>query len=142
MASGVEVRVPYLDHELVELLYRIPIRTLLSGGLTKSLLRTLAERQTGRAPQPAPKMYVAAPQREWIKGPWREKIREMIQDSILARRGYIVKEKLLRQFEVYADSLELGNSFFVWKFINLELWYRAFIQSSAPVGAASLNQEG
>ena len=40
-----------------------------------------------------------------------------------------MRKGLARQFQDYAESPELGNSFFIWKFINLELWYRTFCVS-------------
>ena len=55
------------------------------------------------------------------------------------RLAIIDQRALRRQYDTYCASSELGNSFFVWKFINLELWYRAFIVSGdlfeAGVGA-------
>jgi len=68
---------------------------------------------------------------------WRRPIEEMIQDSVLAARGYILKDALLSQFQAYVDSPALGNSFFIWKFVNLELWYRRFCAASQPAGLAA-----
>lgn len=129
MAWGVEVRVPYLDHPLVESLFATPTAQLLNGGLTKSLLRGMAGRRLPEAVLRPPKLYVSAPQREWIKTVLRRPIEEIIHDSVLADQGYVAKETLARQFQDYAESAELGNSFFIWKFINLELWYRTFCVS-------------
>lgn len=124
MAWGVEVRVPYLDHVLVEALFTVPAVRLLQGGVTKSFLRTIARKYLPETPLRAPKRYVAAPQREWVKTALRSPIEQMIQDSMLAEHGYILKDALWEQFQAYAGSAILGNSFFIWKFMNLELWYR------------------
>lgn len=129
MAWGVEVRVPFLDHPLVEHLFTVPASTLLRNGLTKSLLRVVAQRYLPEEQLRLPKLYVAAPQREWVKTALRGAIEEMIEDSILAAEGYVAKDVLRRQFLDYAASGDLGNSFFVWKFMNLELWYRRFCAS-------------
>ncbi len=127
MAWGVESRVPYLDHPLVEKLFTVPADALLQGGVTKSLLRAIARRRVPAFAEETPKLYVSAPQREWIRTVLREPIRAMIQESLLARDGYIVREALASQFDAYAASPELGNSFFAWKFMNAELWYRIFL---------------
>ncbi len=137
MAWGVEVRVPYLDHPLVEALFAAPTDRLLAAGRPKALLRAIARRYLSGDCLSAPKRYVAAPQREWIKTVWRRPIEEMIQDSVLAARGYILKDALLSQFQAYVDSPALGNSFFIWKFVNLELWYRRFCAASQPAGLAA-----
>ena len=135
MAWSVEVRVPYLDHPLVESLFATPADRLLEGGITKSLLRQVSRRYLPAERFWTPKLYVAAPQREWIKTLLRAPIETMIQESVLAEEGYILKDALLRQFRDYVAGAALGNSFFIWKFINLELWYRAFCAGSAVTAA-------
>jgi asparagine synthase (glutamine-hydrolysing) len=136
MASSVEVRVPFLDHVLLEALWQLPTRALLRGGLTKSLLRRLAADRLG-VTLDRPKLYVSAPQREWLKGPLRGACRALVLDSTLARDGWIDAAALLRQYDDYCASPALGNSFFIWKFVTLELWYRRFISPRAGTGAPS-----
>jgi asparagine synthase (glutamine-hydrolysing) len=135
MASSVEVRVPFLDHVLLEAIWRVPSRDLLSGGLTKSLLRRVAADRLGVRID-RPKLYVSAPQREWLKGPLRPACRQLVVDSALARDGWIDGGALLRQYDDYCGSPALGNSFFIWKFVTLELWYRRFLSPRAGVGAS------
>jgi asparagine synthase (glutamine-hydrolysing) len=130
MAWSVEVRVPFLDHVLLEKLYRTPSEVLLAGGITKALLRKIGTTVLGQRPE-EPKLYVAAPQREWIKGELAPRIAELIDNSLLVADGYVDREQLAGQYQDYRLSRELGNSFFVWKFVNLELWYRAFIRPGA-----------
>lgn len=136
MAWGVEVRVPYLDHVLVEKLFALPVHQLLRRGFTKAILRRLATRLVPAWPQEEPKLYVATPQREWIKGSLREPVLALLADSALAEAGYIDARELRRQFDDYCATRALGNSFFAWKFIVLELWYRRFMRGAAPRQAA------
>jgi asparagine synthase (glutamine-hydrolysing) len=137
MAWGVEVRVPYLDHALVERLFALPARLLLQDGFTKTILRRLARLRLPDWPQEEPKLYVAAPQREWLKGSLRPDVLALIGDSALGRAGYVDTAVLRRQFEDYCLDPELGNSFFAWKFIVLELWYRNFITAAPPLVAVA-----
>jgi hypothetical protein len=51
----------------------------------------------------------------------------MMDASTLAAAGYVDTAALQRQFDDYCRDPELGNSFFAWKFIVLEIWYRAFM---------------
>lgn len=127
MSWSVEVRVPYLDHVLLESIWRVPSSTLLAGGVTKALLRQTAKERYG-LDLPMPKRYVAAPQREWLKGPLKSACLDLLSQSTLADDGVVDADKLRTQYEAYAASSDLGNSFFVWKFVNLELWYRRFIR--------------
>ena len=131
MAWSIEVRVPFLDHVLLEQLYRTPSAMLLAGGITKALLRQIGARYL--KPIEEPKLYVAAPQREWMKGELAPRVAELIDGSTLASDGYIDVRALRKQYQDYRSSTELGNSFFVWKFINLELWYRTFLSPMACI---------
>ncbi|HET9370643.1 MAG TPA: asparagine synthase (glutamine-hydrolyzing) [Vicinamibacterales bacterium] len=137
MAWSVEVRVPFLDHVLLETLLRVPSDVLLSGGVTKGLLRRIAASRLGLA-MAHPKLYVSAPQREWIKTSLRDGCRALMHESALAAGGYVDATALLDQYDRYVASPELGNSFFVWKFVNLELWYRRFIASPIAVATPSI----
>lgn len=136
MAWGVEVRVPFLDHVLLERLYRTPTSVLLDGGVTKSILRRIAARRLPVQTDET-KLYVSAPQREWIKGPLAPAIEQLLGESQLGADGYIDTARLRHQYEAYRRDPELGNSFFVWKFLTLELWYRALIRPAARRMAAS-----
>jgi asparagine synthase (glutamine-hydrolysing) len=136
MAWSIEVRVPFLDHVLLEQLYRTPSSVLLAGGITKALLRQIATRYL--KPIEQPKLYVAAPQREWMKGELAPLVGELIDGSTLASDGYINARALRQQYQDYRDSPDLGNSFFVWKFVNLELWYRTFLSPLARLSAPAI----
>jgi len=127
MANGVEVRVPYLDHTLVELAFSIPSGFLMKEGTSKYLVKKISQRYLSNELMKTPKLYVSTPQREWIKKDLKRGIIEMIEDSILAKEGYIDKRKLKIEYGNYLGQKDLGNSFFAWKFFSLELWYRNFI---------------
>jgi len=135
MASSVEVRVPFLDHVLLETLARVPSDVLLNRGITKALLRHIAATRLD-VPLTQPKLYVSAPQREWMKTSLRPGTEALIRESALAADGYIDAARLLAQYAAYCASPDLGNSFFAWKFLNLELWYRRFIKARAGSGAS------
>ena len=133
MDWGVEVRVPMLDHVLYETLFAIPTEYHLQQGTTKFLLRERSKRYFDPIDRKAwedVKMYMPTPQREWLKYEIMDWVREVIDTSILHEKGYIDKHLLRRQFTAYTKTVELGNSFFVWKFLNLEFFYREFFVES------------
>ena len=128
MASSVEVRVPYLDHTLVELLFSVSSGFLMRNGISKYITKKISQKYFANDVAKIPKLYVSTPQREWIKQDLREEIIGMINNSILEREGYVDSRKLKTEYENYLSQKELGNSFFVWKFFSLEIWYRNFIK--------------
>ena len=128
MAWSVESRVPFLDHTLVEYAFSLPSQYMVKDGIGKYLFRRIAEKYMKKSLAQAPKLYMNTPQREWIKGELSSAIKEMMGDSVLAKEGYIDESSLEKEFDAYLSQKELGNSFFVWKFLSLELWYRNFIK--------------
>ncbi|NQT22073.1 MAG: asparagine synthase (glutamine-hydrolyzing), partial [Candidatus Omnitrophica bacterium] len=121
MANSVETRVPYLDHRLVTFIYSLPETFKIRQGQSKYLIRKILKDIYGCTHTRKTKHYVATPQREWLRT-------KAICDQILGivKEGRLKRMNLvdLRQFEKdylkYVDSRDLGNSFFVWKIINLE----------------------
>ena len=64
---------------------------------------------------------------EQLKQNLKDDIVDMINHSVLEKDCIINAKKLKQDYLAYCTSKNLGNSFFIWKFITLELWYRKFI---------------
>lgn len=129
MAWGVEARVPFLDHILAETIFPFPVGALIDSGKTKSLLRKIAhkyEDSLNSLYAKRIKKYMPTPQREWLKHEKVADVKELIRSSLLHDRRYIDKDLLMKQYEEYVQQKELGNSFFIWKFMNLEFLFRLF----------------
>lgn len=90
MAHGVEVRLPYLDHKLVEFLFTLPGHFKIRKGYTKWLLRTaMNERLPASIAWRADKIGFEPPQETWMKHP---EVQALIQRS----KEKLVKEGILR----------------------------------------------
>lgn len=128
MAWGVETRVPFLDHKLVELVYRLPADLIIRDGVSKYLLKRLLQRFCGVDLSSTVKHYMSAPQREWLKGPQYQAVNQYLDEGLLAQSGLVDYESFKGAYAKYSLSPELGNSFFVWKMVNLEALLREFFQ--------------
>jgi len=126
MSQSIEVRVPFLDHTLVEYLYHIPTHVLLQQGTPKYLLRQLAKNTKLLSLLNEPKLYVSTPQREWVKAS-----KDIIWDRLNHPSPHIKElinfNTLKKQFTEYCNSPSLKNSFFIWKYLNTDLWFENFI---------------
>src|SRR5690606_35488057 len=130
MASGVEVRVPYLDHVLVERMAAASPASLFAGGVTKAPLRRMAERLLPPAFLARPKLYVATPQREWLKRDLRAEVEAMLDPgAALVSSGLVDLPALRAAYRAYADDPALGNSFFIWKFVAMEHLFQCFFRA-------------
>jgi asparagine synthase (glutamine-hydrolysing) len=88
MAHALEARVPFLDHELVELCARIPPELQLRGFREKSILRDAMKPDL-----PAPivrrrKRAMSAPYASWLRAPLPEFAHEMLSERALGQKGY------------------------------------------------------
>jgi asparagine synthase (glutamine-hydrolysing) len=126
MATSIESRVPFLDHELVEFVAQLPDRWKLSGLTTKRVLR---EAMKGIVPDSIlnrPKMGFPVPFGAWTRNGWNAVVRDILLDRTSRQRGLldpIAVDQLLRDHA--AGRTEGADR--LWTLVNLELWHRTFI---------------
>ena len=120
MNSNVESRVPFLDHELYEMARNISADNHINNGNLKSILNTELNKKNKKNIE---KKYVAAPQREWLKKDLYKSVKEIVFDGYLVNNKMINKDNFLNKYQKYSESNELGNSFFIWKVLNLEILF-------------------
>lgn len=131
MAFGCELREPILDHRIVEFSFKLPNSFMIRDGLSKWPLRQALK---GRLPDPirlAPKRAVVTPQREWFRGPFRLDIEQRLRQSHLVAEGYLDGERALQEFRAFCEDPSVNNSFFIWQWLNMDLWFETFHPSLA-----------
>ncbi len=127
MAFGLESRVPFLDHELIEFVATMPANFKLKDGNSKFILKE----SMGRKYLPESilnrkdKMGFPAPFVEWVKGPAREFVMDALSGERAASRPYIDNKRALTKIQ--------GESAFgrnIWGLLCLELWQREFLDKA------------
>jgi asparagine synthase (glutamine-hydrolysing) len=126
MAASIESRVPFLDHQLVEFAAALPPRLKLRGFTTKWILR-----QAVRSILPAeilsrPKMGFPVPFGMWMRGGWNDVARDILLDSRTRQRGIVDAPQVERLLAAHRAGAAEGSDA-IWSLLNLELWYRTFI---------------
>jgi asparagine synthase (glutamine-hydrolysing) len=129
MAASIESRVPFLDHKLVEFAARLPDEWKLSGLTTKRVLR---ESMKGLLPASIlnrPKMGFPVPITRWSRSEWKKPLLGILLDHRTRERGIIDTAAVERLFtEHSAGRIDAGDR--IWSLVNLELWYRTFIDGA------------
>lgn len=128
MAFGVEGRSPFLDKDLVEFSIALKDELKIKEGYTKFILR---EVMRGIMPEKVrlrvDKKGFSVPQDEWFKA---EKFQKLVNDIIssesFAKRGYFLPEEAKKLYQQHLSG-EINISKDIWKWINLELWFREYI---------------
>jgi asparagine synthase (glutamine-hydrolysing) len=121
MAWGLEARVPFLDHELVELAGRIPPELKLADG-GKGVLKRAARGLVPDEVIDRTKGYFPVPAIRQLDGPYRERVREALSDPAAKRRGLFRPETVERMLrEPNATRTTLGSNA-LWQLALLEMW--------------------
>ena len=126
MAASIESRVPFLDHRLVEFAARLPDKFKLRGFRTKWILREAVRELLPAEILSRPKMGFPVPFGEWMRGPWHAVARDVLLDSRSRERGIIEPAAIEQLLDSHAAGTVNGTDA-IWSLINLELWYRTFI---------------
>ena len=127
MAHGLEVRVPLLDHRLVEFAFSLPDALCLAGSETKVLLRRLASRRLPARVAEKPKQGFSFP----LAAVW-----PLAAMAECVRQGNLVRDGVLcgRAFGRLAEQSGQGHwPNQVWILAALETWYSRWIVRSLPV---------
>jgi asparagine synthase (glutamine-hydrolysing) len=120
MATSLEVRVPLLDHRLVELVWRLPL-AVRRGREPKALLRRVLERHVPRALTERPKAGFAAPIGAWLRGPLRPWAEDLLSPARLARGGLIEPAPVRRAFEQHLAGRR-DYEHLLWCVLMFEAW--------------------
>jgi asparagine synthase (glutamine-hydrolysing) len=126
MAASIESRVPFLDHKLVEFAASLPPRLKLRGFTTKWILREAVRSVLPAAILTRPKMGFPVPFGVWMRGGWSGVARDVLLDTRSRQRGIIEPAGVERLIAAHQSGAADGADA-IWSLLNLELWYRTFI---------------
>ncbi len=130
MAWGLEARVPFLDHKLVELAASMPPEMKLQSQ-GKHVLKKIAR---GLLPDPVidrPKAYFPVPALKYVRGEFLEFMREILHSDQARQRGLFQPayvEKLLAKPEEYHTRLQ-GSK--LWHLALLEMWLQRNVDGAS-----------
>lgn len=134
MASSVEVRVPFLDHELAEFVaWNVPPNLKLKGAVrptTKYIFRQAMRDVLPREVLKQPKAGFAAPVDYWLAHDLKEMVDELLSPSQIKKRG-LFRPEAVRQFVEEQRSGRHDWSMQLWQFLTLELWMQTFLDGGA-----------
>jgi asparagine synthase (glutamine-hydrolysing) len=124
MAWGLEARVPFLDHELVELAAACPPELKLKGG-GKGVLKEAARRVIPSEVIDREKGYFPVPALKHLEGPYLELVREALYAPRAKERGIFRKEYVDRLLAKPNEHITRLGSNKLWQVALLELWLQS-----------------
>lgn len=126
MAANLEVRVPFLNREMIEMTARMPPRLKLRGLKRKYVLKRALEGVLAKDVVWRKKAGFGAPIRSWLRGPLRPLIADLLSEETVKRRGIFRPNQVKRVLDANFSGREDYN-LQVFQLLGLELWHRTFI---------------
>ena len=132
MAFSIESRVPFLDHELVEFIFQLPIDQKIKMGWNRYVYR---QAMKARMPEVnrtrRSKIGFTNPETAWTRAR-ASLIRDVFSSSSLRSRGIFDSGRLVEEFDAWLGG-KPGDGLAFWRVLVTELWLRRYVDSSVAV---------
>lgn len=123
MAASLEARMPFMDHELAELVSVLPDSYRVRGRTTKWILREAMKRLLPQTILDRPKVGFRVPVNEWFRGPMRDYLYEHLTGPDSRTHDYYHSAELSRVLIEHVSGRQ-NHEKLLWSLLNLEIWHR------------------
>jgi asparagine synthase (glutamine-hydrolysing) len=130
MAASTEVRVPFVDVEVVKAAFSLRGDQKIVGRQGKVALKRAAASILPAEIVYRPKGLFSAPLRAWMSRDLAPLVREVVHDGVLVRSGFLRREAL-QQLVAQDASGQQDRSKHLWHVLTLEHWYRSATAAGA-----------
>jgi len=125
MAHSIESRIPFLDQELVEWVFRLPPSAIIRDGWSRAVLREgLRDDLPDKIRRRRWKVGFTTPEMRWLRAR-RAIIQGLFRSPAFESRKYWDGTAVAEAFRKACDG-EIDDSMFFWRAINVELWLRIY----------------
>jgi len=128
MATGVEVRVPFLDTDLVGAAAKVPSSEKQRGRIGKFILKKVAERYLPKSIVHRPKTGFGAPLRKWMRSDLASYLDDKLSKETITKRGVFDYHAVRKLIEDDRNSIQ-DNSYTLYALVCIELWFQTFIDA-------------
>lgn len=129
MAVSLELRVPLLDHRVLEFAARLPVSRKVRGFHTKHILKEALREQVPDQIRRRKKTGFPVPYERWLAEEALGWVRDLLLDETAIGRGYFEPSEVERMLQRHAERRDLSRE--VFGLIVLELWHRLFVDVSS-----------
>ncbi len=127
MANSLEVRVPFLNREMVRFANNLPINLKLNWFTSKFILK---KAMRGKLPEDIIKRSKKGfnmPVAYWLTGDLKELLLDMLSESFIKRQGFFNYAYVCRLIEDHFEHRR-DNRKYLWTLLMFQMWYRSYIE--------------
>jgi asparagine synthase (glutamine-hydrolysing) len=121
MAVSLEVRVPLLDHRVVEFAWRVPLHLKIRNGQSKWLLRQVLYRYVPKNLIERPKMGFALPIDSWLRGPLRDWAESLLDEKRIKEECYLNHQPIREKWEEHLSGRR-NWQYHIWSVLMFQAW--------------------
>lgn len=121
MAVALETRVPFLDRQVFDVAWRLPLDMKLHEGTTKWILREVLYRHVPRSLVDRPKMGFGLPIGAWLRGPLRPWAEELLAERRLMGQGLLDPAPIRRAWALHLSGTR-DLAYELWDILALQAW--------------------
>jgi asparagine synthase (glutamine-hydrolysing) len=132
MAVSLEVRVPFLDHRVVEFSFSLPPDQKIRGLQTKYLLKQTMNDLLPAAIRRRDKQGFSIPIKNWLRDQLRPMMTDLLAESRLRSQGFFNAAYVSRLVDEHLRGVE-NHSHKLWSLMVFESWYQAYVENTNQV---------
>jgi len=125
MANSIELRVPLLDHQVLEFAASLPPSFKLKGATTKFILKKALSQRIPKEIRDRKKTGFPVPYESWLRKDLKDVVWGVLTDRKTINRGYFRKDAIEALLRANSNGADYSKEIF--SLLSLELWLRTFL---------------
>ena len=126
MAVSLEARVPFLDPDIIEFAWRVPMHMKVRNGKGKWLLRDVLSRHLPEKLYDRPKTGFGVPIDSWLRGPLRDWAEELLSPGKIQEQGFLDSAFIQNRWKEHLSG-KRNWQYQLWSVLMFQAWYQYWL---------------